>query len=124
MRQKTLLALALLLAALLPGLAAASDQPLPLPGPAALSTAAPLALCAAPTTVAPQGLPPNPAREVAVGVAEVTCSSYCGQYQCLGYIAGSAICGTSAKLGTCTAATDICSTDGRARCFCKFSRDN
>jgi hypothetical protein len=114
-RLKPTLLLSVLFATSLLGSAAAQQPAVPTEAP-------PPAFCAAPTTDMTEDLqpvaPPFAAKEAAT--TEVRCSSYCSSYQCLGFIAGSAICGTSYKPGICTAATDICSTDHRVRCFCKL----
>ncbi len=110
MRLKLISILSLLFATSLLGLAAAQQPAAPSP-----------ALCAATTTdtedLQPLALPFD-AKEAAT---TVRCSSYCSSYQCLGAIADSTGCGTLYNPGTCTAATDICSTDHRPRCFCKLN---
>src|SRR5687767_12545374 len=90
MTDKTLLALALLLALSLPGLATAAGDPLRLSAPAA-GEPAPRALCAAaPATATPQGLPPSLARELSVGADALICSSSCGYPVCHGASPGDA----------------------------------
>ena len=119
MRDKTILALALLLTASLSGFAAAAADPLRLPFPAAGSEPEPLALCAAaPATAAAQALPPNPATELGVGDKALTCSSDCGALLCRGELPGT-VCGAYPKIGACNMMADLC-TDGRYRCYCKY----
>jgi hypothetical protein len=119
MRDKTILALALLLALALPGLATAAGDPLRLSAPAAGSEPDPLALCAAaPATAAPQGLPPNLATELGVGGDALICGS-CSSNACLDASAGD-YCGAYPKDGFCNMTATVC-TDGRNRCYCKLS---
>ena len=121
MRDKIILALALLLAASLAGFAAAAADPLSLPFPAAGSEPAPLAFCAAaPATAAPQALPPNPATELGVGDDALTCSSDCGSLLCRGELPGT-VCGAYPKIGACNMTSNFCSADGRYSCYCKYS---
>jgi hypothetical protein len=119
--KQTILSLVLLLATPLIGLAAPSHEPGPLTGPTTPSDGpAPLAICAAlPATGAPQV---HSEQDSPMNAALVTCSSYCGHPQCLGQTAESTICILGpGKVGTCTPATDYCSTDHRIRCFCDWS---
>ena len=109
----TILALTLLLAA--PRIGYALEPALLISPTTPSDGPAPLALCAAlPTTEASQmRSEQTPSARVAV----VTCSSYCGPYQCLGRSDGS-FCVLG--VGICTQAAEYCSTDGIKRCFCKW----
>lgn len=123
--KQTILALALLLAAPLLGLAAPLDKPAPLTGGPTTPPdgPAPLALCAAlPPTGAPQ-VRFEQAPEFSVGSTLVACSSYCGHPQCLGFWAGFACLAGPGKAGNCNPATTYCSTDGLHGCGCKLSTE-
>jgi hypothetical protein len=120
--KQTILALALLLATPLTGLAAPPKEPAPLTGPTMPLDGPPatLALCAAlPTTGAPQ-VRPEQASELSLVSAVVTCSSYCGHPQCLGFSAGFPCLAGPGKAGNCSPATTYCSTDGLHSCACKW----
>ena len=119
MRQKTLLAIALLLTAPLTGLAATSEPPAPLPwlasAPSDEAASCP-ALSSSETPVVSQRAPDLPA----MGEAALICSSYCGPgSQCHGAIPGD-VCGAYPKIGACNMTTNLCSTDGRYACYCKY----
>jgi len=120
--KQTLVALALLLAAPLLGLAAAAAEPPPL---AVSSTPADgsslLALCAPfPTTAAPQGSPQQ-RPEFLVGAAAVTCSRFCGITACRGLMFGDA-CLAPGGAGVCTPST-TCSSDHLPTCVCDTSQN-
>ena len=126
MRQKTLLALALLLAAPLLALAAPSDPPVPLPWFTAAPSVEPapaLASCAAlPTTGAPQ-VRSEQDLDPFVGADLVVCSAYCGASQCLGHNIGDPCVLGPGKVGLCTQSTLYCSTDGIKNCSCIWQRE-
>lgn len=120
MRQMTVLALALILTAPLTGLAATSEPPAPLSWLAAAPSDE-AASCAAFSSSGSPEVSQQAPDLLSVGEAALTCSSYCGPGSlCHGAIPGD-VCGAYPKIGACNMTTDLCSTDGRYRCYCQYS---
>lgn len=119
MRQKTVLALALLVTAPLTGLAATSEAPAPLAWLATAPADEATSCAALSSSGAPEVSQQVPDLS-AVGEKALTCSSYCGALLCRGEIPGTA-CGAYPKDGFCNMSANLCSTDGRYSCYCKYS---
>jgi hypothetical protein len=119
MRQMTVLALALILTAPLTGLAATSEPPAPLSWLAAAPSDEAASCAAFSSSGAPEVSQQAPDL-LSVGEASLTCSSYCGPgTMCLGATPGT-VCGAYPKIGACNMIAELCSTDGRYRCYCKY----
>lgn len=119
MKQKTVLALLLLLLTVpLTGLAATSEAPTPLAW-LAIEPADEATTCAALSSSGEPEVSQQVPNLLAVGEDKaLTCGS-CGT-QCYGATPGT-VCGAYPKIGACNMTTNLCSTDGRYRCYCKIS---
>lgn len=118
MRQITVLALALILAAPLAGLAATSEPQTLLHWLAAAPSDKARSCGVLSSSEAPEVSQQAPDL-LSVGEASLTCSSDCGHALCRGETPGT-VCGDYPKIGACNMTTNLCSTDGRYSCYCKY----